>query len=77
MKKSAIRQLENQKEKLLRLSDPEDIWELHDYLSGIRKEIDNKCDYRYSVLVMIFANLLKQQWLKFDNREGLSADNID
>jgi hypothetical protein len=77
MKKSAIRQLENQKEKLHRLSDPEDIWELHDYLSDIRKEIDNKCDYRYSVLVMIFANLLKQQWLKFDDREGLSADNID
>ena len=65
------------KEKSLKLSDPEDIWELHDYLSEIRKEIDEKYDYRYSVLIMVFAHLLKQQWLKIDDLEGLSVDKID
>ena len=65
------------KQKALRLSDPEDIWELHNYLSEIRKEIDKKYDYRYSVLIMVFAILLKQQWLKIDDLEGLSADKID
>jgi hypothetical protein len=65
------------KEKSLKLSDPEDIWELHDYLSEIRKEIDEKYDYRYSVLIMVFAHLLKQQWLKIDDIEGLSVEKID
>jgi hypothetical protein len=65
------------KEKSLRLSSPEDIWEFHDYLSEIRKEIDEKYDYRYSVLIMVFAHLLKQQWLKIDDLEGLSVDKID
>lgn len=65
------------REKSLKLSDPEDIWEFHDYLSEIRKEIDKKYDYRYSVLIMVFSILLKQQWLKIDDLEGLSADKIE
>ncbi len=65
------------KEKSQKLSDQEDIWELHDYLSEIRKEIYEKYDYRYSVLIMVFAQLLKQQWLKIDDLEGLSMDKID
>ena len=65
------------KEKVRKLSDPEDIWELHDYLSEIRKEIDEKYDYRYSVLILAFALLLKQDFLKIQDLEGLSADKID
>jgi hypothetical protein len=65
------------KEKSLRLSDPEDIWELHDYLIEIRKEIDDKYDYRYSALIMVFAILLKQHWLKIEELEGLSDYKID
>jgi hypothetical protein len=65
------------KEKSLKLSDPKDLWELHDYLSEIRKEISEKYDYRYSVLLLVFAHLLKQQWLKIDDLEGLSGDKID
>ena len=49
------------REKSLKLSVPEDIWELHDYLSEIRKEIDEKYDYRYSVLIMVFGILLIDQ----------------
>jgi glycyl-tRNA synthetase beta subunit len=69
--------IEKLKVKSLKLSDSKDIWELHDYLSEIRKEIDEKYDYRYSVMIMVFAILLKQQWLKIDDIEGLSEDKID
>lgn len=65
------------KEKSLKLSNPEDIWEFHDYLTEIRKEIDEKYDYRYSILILVFANLLKQQWLTIDDLNGLSTDKID
>jgi hypothetical protein len=65
------------KEKSNKLSDPEDIWELHDYLSEIRKEMDEKFDYRYSVLIMVFARLLKQKYLQVEDFEGLTEDKID
>lgn len=67
----------NLKQKARKLSVPEDLWELHEYLSEIRKEIDQKYDYRYSVLIMVFAHLVKQQWLKIDDLDGLSVEKID
>lgn len=75
--KECVQIIEKLKKKTLKLSGPGDIWELHDYLSEIRKEIDEKYDYRYSVLVLVFATLLKQQWLDIEDLEGLSADKID
>ena len=37
---------------------PEDVWAIHDYLSEQRKIIDEKYDYRYSQLIMVFGTLL-------------------
>ena len=75
--KECFQIIEKLKKKTLKLSGPEDIWDLHDYLSEIRKEIDEKYDYRYSVLILIFSKLLKQQWLNIEDLEGLSSDKID
>ena len=65
------------KQKAHKLSGPKEIWKIHDYLSKKRKEMDEKYDYRYSVLILGFSILLKQQWLEIDDLEGLSADKID
>ncbi len=67
----------NLKEKVNKLSEPGDIWELHEYLCEIRKEIDEKYDYRYSVLLMVFGILLKQHRLGIEDLEGLSDEKID
>ena len=65
------------KEKALHLAEPEDLWALHDYLTGARKEIDEKYDYRYSVLIVVFGILLKQRWLKIEDLEGLSDEKLE
>jgi glycyl-tRNA synthetase beta subunit len=75
--KECFQIIEKLKKKAFKLSDPEDIWDLHDYLSEIRKEIGEKYDYRYSVLILVFAKLIKQQWLNIEDLEGLSSDKID
>lgn len=62
-KASAITQIEN-------------IWGLHDYLSARRHDIDGKYDYRYSVLIFVFARLVKEGWLQLDELEGLEASKI-
>jgi hypothetical protein len=54
----------------------EDIWNLHDYLSARRHQIDGKYDYRYSVLIFVFAGLLKDGWLHLEELEGLDTEKL-
>jgi hypothetical protein len=63
-------------EKASVISQIEDIWGLHDYLSARRHEIDGKYDYRYSVLVFVFAQLVKEGWLLLEDLEGLEASKL-
>jgi hypothetical protein len=54
----------------------EDLWHLNDFLSARRHEIDGKYDYQYSILIFVFAGLVKDGWLKIDELKGLSSDKI-
>lgn len=56
--------------------DLDDIWRLHNFLSARRHEIDGKYDYNYSVLIFVFADLIKQGWLHLDELKGLERDKI-
>ena len=58
------------------IKDPDDIWELHDFLSEKRKEIDEKYDYRYSVLIFVFSRLLKEGWLEESDIKGFNEDKL-
>ncbi len=49
---------------LKRSSDPAAIWRVHDYLSEKRREIDQKYDFRYSVLVSVLGRLLAEGWVR-------------
>lgn len=58
-------------------SEPDDIWRLYDFLDEKREEINIKYDYRYSVLILVFARLLKEGWITVNDLEGLEEDKID
>ena len=58
-------------------SEPDDIWRLCDFLDEKREEIGIKYDYRYSVLILVFARLLKEGWITVNDLEGLKEDKID
>jgi hypothetical protein len=58
------------------LAKPEDLWRLHDFLSEKREEIDEKYDYRYSVLIFVFARLMREGWLKASDLEGVHEDKV-
>lgn len=57
-------------------SDPQYLWRIHDYLSKQRRATDQKYDYRYSVLIQVFARLLSEGWLSEADLGGLSQDKI-
>lgn len=69
---AALIQEVNQKASLITKLD--DVWRLHDYLSAKRHDIDGKYDYNYSMLIFVFAKLLKQGWLHLDELEALDKD---
>jgi len=62
--------------KAKKLSAPEDIWDLHDFMTKEIRNIGRTYDYRYSVLLRVFAQLIKDEWLNIDELEGLSEDKL-
>lgn len=58
------------------ITQPDQMWQLHDFLSARRHEIDGKYDYRYSVLIFVFARLIKEGWLHLDELQGLEKDKL-
>jgi len=64
--------------RMLAASSPQHgIWQVHDYLSRERKKVDQTYDYRYSVLISVLAELLRQGWLKRADLAGLRPDKIE
>jgi hypothetical protein len=59
------------------VSEPRDLWRIHDYLTERRDETDEKYDYRYSVLPFVFARLLRDGWLSEAELEGLRDDKME
>jgi hypothetical protein len=58
-------------------SDDRVIWRLRDYLEEKRREIDQKYDYRYSVLMWVFPRLVSEGWLKMDELAGIGTEKVD
>jgi hypothetical protein len=58
-------------------SDDRAIWRLRDYLEEKCREIDQKYDYRYSVLMLTFLRLLPEGWLNADELAGIGAGKVD
>jgi len=65
------------REKANNIRKSDDVWELHDFLTEKRKEVDEKYDYRYSVLDFVFARLTKEGWLEYDDLEGVAEEKIE
>lgn len=57
-----------------RIVQPEDAWELHDFLSARRHDIDGKYDEREAFLMFTLSKLLKDGLLQRSELEGLASD---
>lgn len=59
------------------IDDLEKIWSINNYLTKRLKEINEKYDYRYSVLLMVFVRLLNEGFIEEKDLEGLSEDKLE
>jgi hypothetical protein len=64
------------REKVDEIAELDDVWRLHDFLSARRHDIDGKYEYRDSVLIFVFARLVKEGWLHLDELDRLDADKL-
>lgn len=58
------------------IQQPSQLWDLEDYLRNRRKEIDARFDYRYSVLLFVFAGLIHAGRLQVHELQGLSEEKL-
>lgn len=58
------------------LNSMDDLWQLHDFLSARRHELDGKYDDRESALLFVFSSLVKEGWLSLDDLEGLDSAKL-
>jgi len=57
--------------------DPDDLWRRHDLPIEKRREIDDKYDYQYSILILVFARLIKEGWIDMDDLQCLREEKIE
>ncbi len=65
------------KKRVEEFKQPSDLWDLEHYMTECRTQIDRQFDYRYSVLIFVFGNLIRQRRLSELELQGLSEDKLD
>jgi Photoprotection regulator fluorescence recovery protein len=56
------------------ITELDDLWLLERFLRDKRRAFEERYDYRYSVLLYVFADLIQAGWLSLDELAGLSDD---
>jgi hypothetical protein len=62
------------RERASRISELEDLWQLHDFLSARRFDIDGKYDPSETGLVFVLARLVKERWLCLEELAALDPE---
>lgn len=65
------------RDRAARIREAPELWKLESWLGHRRREIDEKYDYRYSVLPMVFARLVNEGRLTEEDLKGLDAEKVE
>jgi hypothetical protein len=69
--------IQQAKDKAAKIEDADDLSMLERWLTHRRQEIDRTYDYRYSMLILVFAGLLRTRRLDENELEGLAPEKIE
>jgi hypothetical protein len=64
------------KQRAARIKEPDELWELERHLTQRRKEIDAKYEFKYSVLLLVLADLVREGRINLDELHGLGEDKL-
>ena len=58
----------------LGIESRDEVWELRDRLNQKAKEMDRKYDYRYSQLIFVFSQLVREEYLSLKELKALGEE---
>jgi hypothetical protein len=58
------------------ITEPHEMWPLREYLERKQREIDRKYDYRYSQLLFVFGQLIREGRAQEAQLAGLSEEKL-
>lgn len=64
------------KAKVAALTTPDEMWALQGVLARNQREVEEKYDYRYSQLIMVFSRLLREGRITREQIDGLSDEKL-
>jgi hypothetical protein len=64
------------KARAVAVAHPDDMWSIQEYLFRKRREVDEKYDYRYSQLPLVFGRLLREGRVREAQLKGLSEEKL-
>jgi hypothetical protein len=59
-----------------RVQTPDELWPLADWLAQQRRHVDERYDFRYSQLILVFAGLLREGHITRSQLDGLAPDKL-
>ena len=59
-----------------RIQQADELWELERHLTARRKEIDAKYEFKYSSVLLVLAELVRERRISLDKLQGLSEDKL-
>jgi hypothetical protein len=68
--------MQEAKRRALGIEAPSELWDLEEYLRESRKKIDDKYDYRYSILLDVFGWLLREGRIRIEELRGLDDQRL-
>ena len=68
--------MQEAKQKVHQIREPADVWELEQYLTQRRKDIDRKYEFRSSRLTQVFATLLFEGRVTEEEVRGLGQEKM-
>jgi hypothetical protein len=57
-------------------AEPDDMWSIQEHLFHVRREIDEKYDYRYSQLLFVLGRLIREGRVQETDLAGFAEDKL-
>ena|ERR1700722_2895486 len=68
--------IQSTKQKAAKIKQASELWELERHLTHLRKKLDDQYEYKYSTLILLFADLVREGKLDPEDLRGLSRDKL-
>ena len=76
LQRELVATVQEAKQMAERIKEPSQLWELEHHLTQRRKEINAKYEYKYTVLLLVLGDLVREGRIDLNELQGLAEDKL-